>query len=112
MDILSIDQLAQLAYDAGFRGKDVITAVSVALAESSGNPESYNPETAAGGNPKSGSRGLWQIYGTAHPGFDDDTLFDPKKTRRQHFRSTRTRAGSGRRGQHTTMVWHPSLRKA
>lgn len=75
---LSPQQIAQYAYRAGFRGADLVKAVAVALAESGGNPQAYNPETAAGTKPGSGSRGLWQIYGTAHPQYNNASVFDPQ----------------------------------
>lgn len=78
MAILNSSQIAQLAYKAGFRGEALNIAVAVALAESGGNTNAYNPELAAGTPPGSGSRGLWQIYGVAHPRYNNDSAFDPK----------------------------------
>lgn len=78
MPVLSDMQIAQLAYNAGFRGKDLNTAVAIALAESGGNTDAYNPEAAAGTAQGSGSRGLWQIYGTAHPKYNNSSAFDPR----------------------------------
>lgn len=75
--ILNSSQIAQLAYKAGFRGDALNIAVAVALAESGGNTNAYNPESAAGTPPGSGSRGLWQIYGVAHPEYNNDSAFDP-----------------------------------
>lgn len=75
---LSPQQIAQLAYNAGFRGKDLRWAVAIALAESSGDPRAYNPELSAGTKKGSGSRGLWQIYGTAHPEYNTDAIYDPQ----------------------------------
>lgn len=74
---LTPNQIAQLAYNAGFRGSALRMAVAVALAESGGNPNAYNPESAAGTARGSGSRGLWQIYGTAHPWANSDIAFNP-----------------------------------
>jgi hypothetical protein len=74
---LTPQQLARLASDAGFRGDAVKWAVAIALAESGGNPSAYNPELAAGTQPNAGSRGLWQIYGTAHPQYNSSIAFDP-----------------------------------
>lgn len=71
-------QIAKLAYQAGFRGEALNTAVAVALAESGGNTQAYNPEIAAGTPQGSGSRGLWQIYGSAHPQYNNDSAFDPR----------------------------------
>lgn len=77
---LSPAQIAQYAAAAGFTGKDLITAVDIALAESGGNPGAYNPETAAaGGTPQGqGSYGLWQIYLKMHPEFAGENLADPQ----------------------------------
>ncbi|WP_010693237.1 transglycosylase SLT domain-containing protein [Saccharopolyspora spinosa] len=55
MSELTAEQIAQHAYDAGFRGKALTTSVAVALAESSGNPRSHNP------TPPDDSYGLWQV---------------------------------------------------
>jgi Lysozyme like domain len=63
---------------AGFTGADLAIAVAVALAESGGNPNAYNPETAAGTPQDMGSYGLWQIYLNAHPEFAGQNLLDPQ----------------------------------
>lgn len=76
--ILPPAEIAKLAYSAGFRGDALNIAVQIALAESGGNTNAYNPETAAGTATGSGSRGLWQIYGTAHPEYNNDSAFDPR----------------------------------
>lgn len=78
MAALTPQQIAQVAYNAGFRGADLVKAVAIAIAESGGNPQAYNPETAAGTRAGSGSRGLWQIYGTAHPQYNNPAVFDPQ----------------------------------
>lgn len=78
MAIATPIQIATYAYNAGFRGADLITAVAIALAESSGNTDIYNPETQAGTPTGEGSRGLWQIYGEAHPEYDSDAVYDPQ----------------------------------
>jgi hypothetical protein len=77
MSALSISQLLALASAAGFSGSDLATAVAIALAESGGNPQAYNPEAAAGAPQGYGSFGLWQIYLKAHPEFQGQNLFDP-----------------------------------
>jgi hypothetical protein len=74
---LSPSDIAAVAQSAGFSGSDLITAVAVALAESGGNPNAYNAETAAGAPQGLGSYGLWQIYLNAHPEFAGDNLYDP-----------------------------------
>jgi Lysozyme like domain len=75
---LNIPQLVMLAGNAGFSGTDLVTAVAVALAESGGNPQAYNPERQAGAAQGFGSFGLWQIYLQAHPEFSGSNLFDPQ----------------------------------
>ena len=73
-----ITGIAVYARNAGFTGTDLLTAVAIALAESGGDPEAYNPETTAGAPDKMGSYGLWQIYLNAHPEFQGLNLFDPQ----------------------------------
>jgi hypothetical protein len=75
---LSPSQIQQYAANAGFTGNDLNVAVAVAMAESSGNPNAYNPETAAGTPSGKGSFGLWQIYLNAHPEFAGQNLYDPQ----------------------------------
>ena len=85
MPNLSDQQIADLAYNAGFRGEALRWAVAIAKAESGGNPSAYNPEAAAGTAPNAGSRGLWQIYGTAHPQYNSSIAFDPAVNARAAF---------------------------
>ena len=77
---MDIGSILTLASNAGFSGADLATAAAIALAESGGNPNDYNPETAArGGTPQGqGSFGLWQIYLKAHPEFAGQNLYDPQ----------------------------------
>jgi hypothetical protein len=48
-------RIAALAFQAGFRDEQLVTAVAVALAESGGDPAAHNPR------PPDDSYGLWQI---------------------------------------------------
>lgn len=68
---LTAPQIGQLAASAGFSGPDLITAVAVALAESSGNPNALGDGGA--------SYGLWQINVQYHPEFGPNfqALYDP-----------------------------------
>jgi hypothetical protein len=75
--ILAPAQIQAFAAAAGFTGDDLNTAVAIALAESSGNANAYNPETGAGAPSGKGSYGLWQIYLNAHPEDAGLNLFDP-----------------------------------
>lgn len=71
---LTASQIAVYAANAGFKGTDLQTAVAVALAESSGNPNANgDTEITAGG-----SVGLWQINLAAHPEFNGENLYDPQ----------------------------------
>lgn len=75
--ILTVDQVAQLAASVGFADQDLIVAVAVAMAESKGDPNAYNPETKAGAPAGLGSYGLWQIFLKVHPEYKNVNLFDP-----------------------------------
>lgn len=83
--ILPPSEIAKFAYKAGFRGDALNIAVAIALAESGGNTNAYNPELAAGTPPGSGSRGLWQIYGVAHPQYNNDSAFNPEVNARAAY---------------------------
>ena len=83
---LSPQQIAQYAYNAGFRGKALDTAVAIAMAESAGRVDAYNPELGAGTKKGSGSRGLWQIYGAAHPWANNSAVFDPQANANAAYR--------------------------
>lgn len=52
---LTPEQIARHAYDAGFRGQALTTAVAVALAESAGDTHAHNAV------PPDDSYGLWQV---------------------------------------------------
>jgi Lysozyme like domain len=78
MPNLSPAQIMDYASAAGFSGADLATAVAIALAESGGNPNAYNPETAARAPAGKGSYGLWQIYLNLHPEFTGANLYDPQ----------------------------------
>jgi Lysozyme like domain len=71
------NNIAALAAGAGFSGNDVDIAVAVALAESSGDPNAFNPE---------GSYGLWQIYVPDHPEFAGWNLLDPQTNAQAAYR--------------------------
>ena len=67
--------IAGVASNAGFSGSDLVTAVAIAYAESSGNPNAEGDKDSEG-NPT--SIGLWQIHFTVHPQFDQQSLYDPQ----------------------------------
>lgn len=85
MATYSLSQLQALASQAGLSGNAVKIAAAIAMAESGGNTQAYNPETAAGTPVGHGSRGLWQIYGYAHPQYDSSAMFDPVQNSRAMF---------------------------
>jgi hypothetical protein len=74
---LSILQLWNLARNAGFSGSDLVIAVAVALAESTGDPGAIGDIDVP--VPGSASYGLWQINSHFHPEFGPDfnLLLDP-----------------------------------
>ena len=79
------DPIALVAANAGFTFDDLTVAVAVALAESSGDSQAYNPETAADTPAGRGSFGLWQIYRKAHPEFDSWDLMQPQQNANAAF---------------------------
>lgn len=91
---LTAAQIAVLAQNAGFVGTDLSTAVAVALAESSGNPSAYNPETAAGTPEGKGSYGLWQIYLKMHPEYTAAQLLDPQENANAAYKIYQAAGGS------------------
>lgn len=85
---LNYQQVAKLAYDAGWRGKDAQTAVAIAFAESRGD---YMQTNFAG---RDYSYGLWQINMKDSMGPDrrkrynlaaNEDLFDPATNARVAF---------------------------
>ncbi len=78
---LNAAQIAQYAYNAGFRGQALVLAVAIALGESSGDPEAAGDKSLAD-NKWGWSLGLWQVrslkadYGTGRSR-DATRLRDP-----------------------------------
>jgi hypothetical protein len=91
MGKLSASQIANVARNAGFSGNDLVTAVAIALAESSGNPQALG-DTGIG----EGSFGLWQINSYYHPEFGPDftTLYDPQVNANAAYSVYRTSGNS------------------
>lgn len=82
--ILDTKEIAAFAKAAGFTGLDLIAAVAVALAESSGDPNAHGDTTLGTG---SGSIGLWQIYLDAHPEYGDgEALYSPQANAEAAFK--------------------------
>lgn len=71
---LSASEIAQLARTAGFAGSDLVTAVAIALAESSGDPAIVGDLEITRG----GSIGLWQINLRWHPEYSKELLLNPE----------------------------------
>ena len=78
--------IASYAKMAGFSEANLLAAVAIALAESSGNPKAYNPEIGVGAPQGKGSYGLWQIYLNAHPEFEGLDLYDPLTNAKAAYR--------------------------
>jgi hypothetical protein len=64
-------RVAFFAWNNGFRGNDLITAVAVAKAESGWRTDARLLTS------KEDSRGLWQINTFAHPNFNKTSLYEP-----------------------------------
>lgn len=69
---LQPSDIASFAQNAGFAGDDLQIAISIALAESSGNP------CAIGDLTLGVSVGLWQVNLKAHPEYQSVNLMDPQ----------------------------------
>jgi hypothetical protein len=67
-------QLQQLWTSAGGDAPSADTMAAIALAESHGNPADVNSNASEG---HTGSWGLWQINGDAHPQYDHASLLNP-----------------------------------
>lgn len=78
---LSAAQIWQYAENAGFEGEDLQTAVAIALAESSGNPNTLGDLNITPG----GSVGLWQVNLKYHPEYTTDQLRDPQENANAAF---------------------------
>lgn len=77
-------QVAQVAHDyGGFRGKALIRAVAVALAESGGRTDAVNTNTD---KYRSRDRGLWQINDHWHPEVSDADAFTPARAAAHAYR--------------------------
>lgn len=87
---LSPIAIAQLAANAGFTGQDLVTAVAIALAESSGNPGAVGDLNITPG----GSVGLWQINLRWHPEFTAAMLVDPQTNANAAFKVYRAAGNS------------------
>ncbi len=75
-------ELAQIFYQAGFRGEDLVSMVAIAMRESGGNPMAFNGNTGTGDQSYGltqinmiGANGQWimDLCGLSSP----DQLFDP-----------------------------------
>lgn len=80
------DPIAQAAYNAGFRGKDLVTAIAIALAEGGSSSSTNNTlypslpgykPPAAGAQPEY-SVGPWQINLLAHPDITEVAARNPQ----------------------------------
>lgn len=82
-----IDLCAEVGKAAGFSGNSLVTAVAIAMAESSCNPSAigYNPADASC---PSGSvdRGLWQINSCWHPEVSDTCAYQSQCNAHEAYR--------------------------
>lgn len=84
---LTPEQIAQVAYNAGFRGKDLTNMVAIGLRESHGHVNSVNLKN------KDDSHGLWQINFKPHAqgpfmeslGYSRSSLYDPNNAAKAAF---------------------------
>ncbi|MEU7955963.1 transglycosylase SLT domain-containing protein [Micromonospora humida] len=77
VNAVGIDLCAQVAYAAGFRNNPLVTAVAVAMAESSCNPSAVGSNGPTAGCPNGSlDRGLWQINNCYHPTVNDSCAYN------------------------------------
>jgi Lysozyme like domain len=91
---LNVNDISEIAAQAGFSGSDINVAAAIAMAESSGDPGNVGDRDLA---PENGpSYGLWQInVGTkAHPEFASWNLLDPATNAAAAFRIYSRAGGS------------------
>lgn len=80
----SIDQVAEVAYAAGFRGTGLEMAIAISKAEAtSGQIDAVNK---AGNSPPSRDRGLWQINDYFHKEVSDAQAFNPLECAKAAYR--------------------------
>jgi Lysozyme like domain len=78
-DAVGIDLCAEVARNAGFSGDPLVTAIAVAMAESSCDPDATNTNGPTAGCPNgSVDRGLWQINSCYHSEVSAACAFDPQ----------------------------------
>ncbi len=80
---LPIDQVAQISYDAGFRGDGLVKAIAIGWAESSFIPDNFNVHD---NTPPSRDRGLWEINDFYHKEVSDACAYDPACAAGQVYR--------------------------
>ncbi|MGW4205015.1 hypothetical protein [Streptomyces sp. NPDC004726] len=84
---LTPEEIARVAYDAGFKDQAKLTrAVAVALAESGGRITVVN---TTGNSPPSRDRGLWQINDHWHKEVSDAEAFNPPAAAKHVYRITK-----------------------
>lgn len=76
MPIATDKQIAQYAYNAGWRGNDLTISVAVAIAESSGRTDVVNAI---------GCVGLWQVFARVH-NLNVNSLKDPQYNANQAYK--------------------------
>jgi hypothetical protein len=90
--VLTPSQVAQYAYNAGFRDlggdRGLVTAIAIARAESSFKTDAINYNRDAKGNILSTDRGLWQINSRWHPEVPATCALDPACAARETYRIT------------------------
>lgn len=112
---LSAEEIAQAAFNAGFRGEDLAISVAIGLAESRGNPMAHNTDGL------DDSYGIWQInmYGDDGPRrrrlwglSSDDQLFDLATNARVAYDLYRGRIQRGEPKFEDWSVWSETIEEA
>jgi hypothetical protein len=81
--VLTAPQIAQYAYNAGFRGDGLVWSIAVAEAESGGNTTARNVNSDP---ERTTDRGLWQLNSKWHSEVSDAQADDPASAAAAAFR--------------------------
>lgn len=82
-------EIASFAFDAGFRLRKLVMAVTIALAESDGYGHARHLYVNAEGQTVATDRGMWQLHSFWHKEVSDECAYDPACAAKQVYRITK-----------------------
>lgn len=81
-------EVASFAFDAGFRLRRLVMAVTIALAESAGYKHARHMYFNAEGQIVYTDRGMWQLHSFWHAEVSDECAYDPACAAKEVYRIT------------------------